>query len=153
MVMSESTGSRKSAGEQARSLLQRLYEEVVGQGNLQAAEELVSPDFVDHVPQPFPGQPTTGVKAITWLAGTIRTALPDVHVTIEDLLVDGNRAVARVTWKGTHTGRLLGIEPTGRTISFAGFDMLRIIDGKIAEHWGQVDVLAMLAQLGFLPDL
>jgi predicted ester cyclase len=81
----------------------------------------------------------------------LRTALPDLQVSIEDTIAVGDRVVTRVTWQGTQLGPLLGADPTGKRMRFMGIDIARIVDGRIVEHWGQVDILGAMAQLGFLP--
>jgi steroid delta-isomerase-like uncharacterized protein len=141
------------ATEANKMLLRRFYEEIFDQGNLSAAEELVAPTFVDHVPQPLPGQPTSGSHAVTWLATQFRMAIPDVQVTVDELLASGDKVLARVTWNGTHTGSFMGIDPTGKHFKVKGIDLVRIDDGKIVEHWGQIDVLDIIGQLGWMPML
>jgi predicted ester cyclase len=148
--LSAEAGPATQVGE---TLLRRFYDVVVNGGDLTAAEAMVTPNFVDHVPHAFPVQPTTGAAALTWLVSRLRTAFPDLSVTVDDVLAAPNRAVARVTWSGTHTGELMGTTPTNRPIRITGFDMVRIEDGRFAEHWGQVDVLGLIEQLGYLPDL
>lgn len=132
-------------------LLRRFYDEIFNQGHLDVAGELIASDFVDHIPRPMPGQPSEGAAAVTWLASLLRTAFPDLHVSLDEVLEVGDRLVARVTWSGRQTGQLLGADPTGKRIKVAGIDIIRFSDGKIVEHWGQMDVLGMLGQLGFLP--
>jgi steroid delta-isomerase-like uncharacterized protein len=142
-------------GEQVQrnsGLVHRFYHEIFVHGNVDTVKEFVAEDFVDHVPQPMPGQPTRGAEAIAWTASMLRTALPDLTMSIDDLIAAGDRVVTRVTWQGTQTGPLLGADPTGKRMSFMGIDIVRVVNGRIAEHWGQVDVLAAMAQLGFLPE-
>jgi steroid delta-isomerase-like uncharacterized protein len=133
------------------TLMRRFYEEILNKGNLAVADALVASRFVEHIPLPFPGQPTIGPEAIKWLVTRFRTVFPDLHATIEDLLAVDDKVAVRVTWTGTHEGQILGVHPTGKRVKVTGFDMVRIEDGKLAEHWGQLDMLGMLGQLGFLP--
>jgi predicted ester cyclase len=72
--------------------------------------------------------------------------------TIEDVVAEGDRVVVRWTNSGTHIGVFAGIPPTGRSFVIAGIDIYRVADGKLAEHWHVVDQLAMMAQLGLLPE-
>jgi predicted ester cyclase len=88
---------------------------------------------------------------VRYFASMLRTALPDLQVSIEDTIAVGDRVVTRVTWQGTQLGPLLGADPTGKRMRFTGIDIARVVDGRIAEHWGQVDILRAMAQLGFLP--
>jgi predicted ester cyclase len=149
------TGTAQSPSAQIEAnvaLMRRLYEDVVNHQNRAALTEILAPDFVDHIPQPLPGQPSSGLKALEWFIDTARTAIPDLHVTVDDIIAAGDKVVARVTWQGTQKGRLLGAEPTGKPLQFMGIDIARIADGKIVEHWGQIDVLRVIAQLGFMPS-
>lgn len=135
------------------AIMRRFYRDVLETGNTAAVAELVAPGFVDHIPQPIPGQPLTGPEAITSFVGMLRTAIPDIHVTLHEVMADETTVMARVTWTGTHSGTFMRKDPTGKRIKATGFDMARIADGKIVEHWGQIDVLGILGQLDFLPDL
>ena len=83
--------------------------------------------------------------------GRLLQAFPDLHVTIEDLIAEGEKVVARNTVTGTHTGEYLGLAPTGKFISYNEIFICRFANGKIAETWGSVDVLSQLRQLGALP--
>jgi predicted ester cyclase len=74
-----------------------------------------------------------------------------MHMTVEDLIAEGDTVVARVVIRGTHRGEYMGLPATGKQIEFSGFDCLRIVDGKFAEHWGTFDQLSMMQQLGALP--
>lgn len=133
-------------------LVRRFYSEIFNSGNLSAADEIVGPDFVEHIPQPVPGaHSTTGPDAIRSFASMFREAIPDLSVSIDDVIASGDKVVTRVTWQGTQKGPLFGADPTGKHMRFTGIDIVRIEDGKFVEHWGQVDVLAALDQLGFLP--
>ena len=75
--------------------------------------------------------------------------MPDYHTTIEDLIAEGNKVVARVTLTGTHTGDFYGIPPTGKRINLSAIYIVRIQDGKIVEHWGEENGVTVLRQLGF----
>jgi steroid delta-isomerase-like uncharacterized protein len=81
----------------------------------------------------------------------IRGALPDTHISIEDILVCGDRIAVRVILKGTHTGPGLGVPPTGRKVSVQGIIIVRVVDGRIREGWNSYDQLGLLRQIGALP--
>lgn len=140
-----------TSAEENTALVQCFYEEIFNLGNLTAAEEIVSPDFVDHIPSPLPDQPTHGPEAIKWFATMYRNAFPDLRVTLEDVMTCHDRVITRVIWEGTQKGQLFGADPTGRKIRVTGIDIARVAAGRLVEHWGQIDVIEMLAQLGFLP--
>jgi predicted ester cyclase len=81
----------------------------------------------------------------------LRGGLPDLHMTIEDILADGDKVTVRLTVEGTHKGAQLGIPPTGRRIRIAGIVVLRIAHGQLVEGWNSWDQLGLLRQIGALP--
>ncbi len=112
-------------------------------------DELVADDYVGH----FPPNPTLhGPEGLKAFNAQAVTAFPDVRVTIEDLLAQGDEVVARWTLRGTHEGALRGgIPATGRRVEVSGITISRIRNGKLVENWGNYDLLGMLQQLGVLP--
>jgi predicted ester cyclase len=82
-----------------------------------------------------------------------RAAFPDGSMTIEDMIAEGEKVVTRKTYRGTHQGEFLSIPPTGRHVSLGLIDIMRIVDGKVVEHWNVGDDLGMLQQLGVIPPL
>lgn len=137
------------SGQQNKALYRRLIEEGMNRGELAAVDELMAPDLVEHEALP-PGIPQTrdGVKQLFAL---LRSAFPDLHVTIEDLIADGDTVAARITFRGTHRGEFARIQATGRVVAWGAIDLVRIRGGKIVEHWGEVDRLSLLQQLGVIP--
>ena len=77
----------------------------------------------------------------------LRDVFSDIHVTVEDRIIDGDKVVARNTWTGTHRGAFLGIEPTGKQVSFNTIDIWRVEGGKFAEHWDVIDIAGLQKQL------
>ena len=77
-----------------------------------------------------------------------RKAFPDLHLTIDDLISEGDQVVFRVTVRGTHQGAFMGISPTGKSVTVTAIDIARFVNGKIVEHWGQMDSLGLMQQLG-----
>jgi predicted ester cyclase len=133
-------------------LVRRFYDEIFNNGNLAVADEIIAPEFVEHIPQPVPGTHiTTGPEAIRSFASMFREAIPDLSVSVDDVIAAADKVVTRVTWQGTQKGPLFGADPTGKRLRFTGIDIVRVGDGRIIEHWGQVDVLGALSELGFLP--
>lgn len=133
-------------------LVRRFYDEIFNKGHLAVADEIIAAEFVEHIPQPVPGTHSTiGPEAIRTFASMFRGAIPDVHVAIDDIIAAGDKVVARVTWEGTQTGSLFGADATDKSVRFMGIDIVRLESGKLVEHWGQVDVLAAISQLGYLP--
>jgi steroid delta-isomerase-like uncharacterized protein len=115
----------------------------------QAIDELAAPDVVIHTPLPFE---TTGTALLKDLFARLLHAYPDLHIQIEDLIVDGDRVASRNTVTGTHLGEYLGLPATGRSVRYDEVVIMRFADGRIAESWAVVDVLAQLRQLGVLDD-
>jgi predicted ester cyclase len=127
-------------------VVRRLIEEGFNQGRLDVAAELTSAELVEH--QNFgPDHPSgeAGVKAVI---SSLRRAFPDFHLAIEQLTVDGDTVWLRMVGTGTNDGPFMGNEPTGRPMRTDVFDLLRVADGKIVEHWGVPDRLGTLFQLG-----
>ena len=131
-------------------MIKRFYTEVLEGGNLDLIEELVSDDFVDH--DPLPGQ-SPGKDGVGFFVNTMRAAFPDLRATTtEPALMDGNLEARYVVLTGTHQGELMGIAATGRSVEFSGIDIIRIDDGKVAEHWGATDTLSLMQQIGAVAE-
>ena len=79
------------------------------------------------------------------------TAFPDLHFTVEDLIAEGDKVVARLTVRGTQQGAFMGIPPTGKHVTVTGIDINRLAGGKSVEHWLNMDTLGLLQQLGVIP--
>jgi len=135
--------------EQNKALIGRFIEELFNRGNMSLADEMLAPDFVDREQLP-PGIPNDreGVKVLTTM---LRGAFPDFKATIDDILAEGDKVVVRMTWSGTHKGEFMGIPATGKRVSFGVIDIIRIAGGKLVEHWGQMDSMGMMQQLGAIP--
>jgi steroid delta-isomerase-like uncharacterized protein len=120
-----------------KAIVKRVYE-IISTGDFDRAEEIADPDAPDN--ELLPGDPPT--KLINTFKETFseaRKAFPDMRVTVEDLLAEGDRVAARVTMRGTHRGEFQGLAPTGKWIQVRAIDMFRISNGKIVEHWGHAD--------------
>jgi steroid delta-isomerase-like uncharacterized protein len=111
-------------------------------------DEAVDPNLLFHAPVP---SDMTGVQALKQVWVTLLRAFPDLHVAIEDVVAEGDKVVYRNTVTGTHQGEYRGLPPTGRSVTYNEIFIIRFADGRIAEIWGVVDVLAQLKQLGVLP--
>jgi steroid delta-isomerase-like uncharacterized protein len=114
----------------------------------QAIDELVAPDVVLRTPLPVDG---TGAEAFRQVWTTLGRAFPDLHIATEDLIAEDDKVVARQVVTGTHRAEYLGLAPTGRSVTYDEIFILRFEDGRVAETWGVVDVLAQMRQLGLLP--
>jgi steroid delta-isomerase-like uncharacterized protein len=128
-----------------KALMRRFYDEVMNQGRLEVLDELVADDFVEY--EALPGGPT-GKDAPRDFVATFRAAFPDMRVTLEDAIEEGDKVVARARLSGTHQGEFMGIPATGSKIDIQMIDIVQIRDGRAIAHWGVSDNLAMLEQLG-----
>jgi steroid delta-isomerase-like uncharacterized protein len=135
--------------EQNKALFRRFVDEVFNHGNMSLVDELVAPDFVEHEELP-PGIPQDreGAKQLTTM---LRSAFPDFKATIHDIIAEGDKVAVRMTWSGTQQGEFMGIPPTGKSVSIGVFDIVRVAGGKLVEHWGQMDNMGMMQQLGVIP--
>ena len=119
--------------------------DAISQGDPDALEPLIAPDVVDH--NPFPGQ-APGLPGIKqWLA-SVRSSLPDLQGSVEDVVAEDDRLAARVTWHGTHRGDLMGVPPTNERIAMTAFHHMRFEAGRVAEWWGVADLVGALRQIG-----
>jgi predicted ester cyclase len=121
-----------------------------GDGELlsKTIDELVEPDALIRTPLPIEA---TGAQLVKEVFGRLRRAYPDLHVTIEDLIEEGDKVVFRNTVTGTHQGEHMGIPPTGRSVTYNEIFIARFAGGRVAETWGVVDVLSQMKQLGVIP--
>jgi predicted ester cyclase len=135
--------------EQNKAVVRQLLDEVFRRGDVTRVDFYLAPSFVEHEELP-PGIPggSEGVKALTTM---LHAAFPDFGITIDDVIAEGDRVVVRQTWSGTHQGEFMGIPPTGRRVSFGVIDILRMADGRCVEHWGQMDSMGLMQQLGANP--
>jgi steroid delta-isomerase-like uncharacterized protein len=113
-------------------------------------DELLAPDYINHSPG-TPDQPAgpEGVKAVVSM---FRSGMPDLRVTIDDMIAEGDKVATRYTIEGTHEGELFGVPPTGRRLSIESMTVERVSGGKIREHWRITDTLDMMQQLGVFPE-
>ncbi len=117
--------------------------------NLDALDEFFDAEIIDHsLPPDWPH----GIAALKQIMSTGYEVLPDLHYTIEDIIVADDKVVVRFTRRGTHRAEFMGVAPSGREVTWTGIDIFRIADGKIVEHWGNFDQLSMMQQLGAVPS-
>jgi steroid delta-isomerase-like uncharacterized protein len=131
-----------------KTIAERFNEDVWGRGDEAALEELLAPDFVDHDALPGQSPDREGHRQIL---AAFRSAFPDLNVTTEDIVSEGDKVVTRWTARGTHQGELMGIAPTGKGVTIKGIDVLRVAEGRIAERWAQFNDLEVMQQLGAVP--
>jgi predicted ester cyclase len=130
------------------AVIRRLIDEGFTRGRLEVADELVADHVIEH--QDFGPGHADGPEGVKGVIASLRRAFSDFELTIEDLVVDGDTVWIRNVATGTNDGQYLGHKPTGRRVRINVFDMARVVDGRIVEHWGVPDRLAVLFQLGLL---
>ena len=132
-----------------KAQFRRTYEELLNQGVLDVADELIAPDFINHEAPPGMDR---GPESMRGLANMLRTAFPDLHFNIEELVAEGDIVAGRLTMSGTHKGPLMGMPPTERSMRQAHMHFVRFREGKAVEQWGVRDDLSMMQQLGVIPE-
>jgi len=125
----------------------RQFVEALNRRDLAAAAELLAPDVVIHTP----GADVEGRKGWREFVAGFLAAFPDLHLTIEDTIAEGDKAVMRWTERGTHEGQFADTAPTGKVVTLSGMDIYRLAGGKIAEAWIWSDTLGLLQQIGAIP--
>jgi steroid delta-isomerase-like uncharacterized protein len=135
-------------GENAE-LIQRFYDEMLSEGNLDKLDELVTDDVVDHQPG-LPGQPE-GKDGVRFFVETMRGAFSDLKATVGKSVESGDLAAAHVTITGKHTGEFMGVPGSDKSFEIEGIDIIRVEDGRCAEHWGVTDNMSLMQQIGGIP--
>jgi predicted ester cyclase len=137
-----------SATEINKAAFRELLEVEISGARFELTERLVHPDFFDHTNPPGLQHGLEGHRGIVTL---FHSAFPDGQWVVEDLIAEGDRVVARTTFRGTQTGDFFGLPATGKRVEMTGVHIGRFVDGKIIEHWGSNDDLGMMRQLGTIP--
>jgi steroid delta-isomerase-like uncharacterized protein len=129
-------------------VIARFLEEVINQGRLEQADELVAVDFVELDPLPGQKQGREGLKEVV---GILRSAFPDIYWSVDETVASGDKVVTRFTWTGTHRGTFLGVPATGRSVNVKGVVIDRLAAGKMADSRILMDNFTMMQQLGVIP--
>jgi steroid delta-isomerase-like uncharacterized protein len=134
-----------------KNIVRRLFEEVWNKGNLQVTDDLFTPNYTHHDSStPDVGR---GPESERKRATLYRTAFPDLRLTVEDIIAEGETVVARWSCRGTHKGDLNGIAPTGKHVNITGISIARFTNGKMSEGFVNWDALSLMQQLGVVPEL
>lgn len=141
--------TRSDRAASAETVVRRLIDEGFSQGRLDVADELVADEVREH--QNFGPDHADGADGVKAVISSLRRAFSDFKLTIEDLVVAGDVVWTRNVATGTNDGSFMGRPPTGLPMRIDVFDVLRVVDGKIVEHWGVPDRLGLLVQLGAKP--
>jgi steroid delta-isomerase-like uncharacterized protein len=131
--------------EDNKTVCRRLIDEVVNRGNLALADSIIAPSYVYHGAG---GLELRGPEGIKQLVTIYRTAFPDLKMTIDDMIAEGDKVATRWTARGTHRGDLAGVAATGRPTTVTGIVISRLAGGKIVEEFESFDELGMLRQVG-----
>ena len=131
------------------TVVDRFIEEVINQGRLEVADEIVAEDFIELDPLPGQRQGREGLKEVI---GMMRTAFPDIHWVAEESICSGEKVVTRFTWTGSHRGPFMGIPATGKSVAVKGVVIDLLAEGRMKESRILMDSLGMLQQLGVIPS-
>lgn len=137
------------SAEENKAVVRRLVEDVVNRGDLAVVDEIFATDFVNRSLATGITPDREGIKQYITI---LRSAFPDYHNIIEDLIAEGDRVVARVICRGTHRADFMGIAPTGRSVAFSAISIFRFAGGRVVERWNNTDDLGLLQQLGVVPQ-
>lgn len=137
--------------EENKALARRFMDEVYNKGNLDLIDEVVAPNWVEHNPNTPEGM-SGRVDDSKRFVEMYRNAFPDLHITIEDLIAEGDKVVMRWTARGTHQGELMGVPPSGNRVEVTGINIERLEGGKFVESWSNYDFLGLMQQIGAVPS-
>ena len=132
--------------EENKALARRSWK-VVTEGSLDTLEDALAEVYADDCILHEPDEDIVGIEGLTQFVSTIRS-VPDLRITLEDDMAEGNKVVSRWTGQGTHQGELMGIAPTGNQVTITGITIHRIEDDKIVEEWENWDALGLMQQIG-----
>jgi predicted ester cyclase len=136
---------RKMSLEDNKAIVRRFYEEVVNTGKVDGIESLISPEYTEVLDGE---RHVTGIEGAKAHTTGVRQTYPDLHLTIEQQIAEGEWVVTCITARGTHKGWWLGIKPTGKRVAFTGVNVDRVVDGRIVEHGGAANMLGPLLEIG-----
>ena len=137
--------------EENKALMRRFYEEVYNQKNLAAIDDYIAPNFFNHSASQLGITGGGDLEHVKQFVSMVMQVFPDLHYTVEDLIAEGDKVVARLTISGTQQGAFMGIPATGKHVTVSNIEIFRITNGRGVETWVQVDFLGLLQQLGAIP--
>ncbi len=130
------------------TVVRRLIDEGFSAGRLAVTDELIADDLLEH--QDYGADHAPGAEGVRAVIRSLKRAFPDFRLEIQDVVVAGDVVWTRNVATGTNDGSFLGHAPTGKPIQIDVFDVLRVVDGRVVEHWGVPDRLGVLLQLGLM---
>lgn len=128
-----------------KAIYQHYIQQVFNQGQVDLLDELLSPSYLYHEAPPGTLPGAEGIKQVVSM---FRAAFPDLEITIDDQVAEGDLVCTRATTRGTHQGEIFGIPATGKAVTMNGLTLVRIVEGRIAESWVKNDVMSLMHQLG-----
>ena len=137
---------------QENKALARRSWEIVTKGDLGTLDDALQKVYADDVVMHEPDEDVRGIEGMKRFVSRIRSAFPDLRVTLEDDIAEGEKVVSRWRAQGTHQGELMGIAATGNEVAITGITIHRIEDGKIVEEWENWDALGLMQQIGAVPS-
>lgn len=129
-----------------KEILRRALEDIFNLGKLDVAGELIHPDYINHDASPGQSGGPDGVKHVARL---YRSAFPDLHLSVERMIAEGDWVTVHVREQGTHRGVFQGIAPTGHHVIWTWIGIYRIAGGRLIERWGRIDTQELYEQLGY----
>lgn len=144
-----SQASVMSQSDSNKAGTKRFYEDVMNNHKLASIDELCAANFVDH--NPDPGHSGQGIDDLKKTMAEMGASFPDMHVTVNNMVAEGDMVAANITMTGTWKGDMMGMKANGKSFKADACDFLRIKDGKAVERWGVFDVMSMMRQLGMAP--
>lgn len=134
--------------EENKKIINYFIEEIINRKNLNAADVIVSEDFIEHLP--FPGQ-GPGREGLKFALNSMFTGFPDMHWTVQEQIAEGEKVVTRFTWTGTHQGEFMGIPPTNKSVEVWGVVIDVVRNNLFSESRIIMDSIGLLQQLGVMP--
>jgi steroid delta-isomerase-like uncharacterized protein len=136
--------------EENKEKTRRFLEEAFNEGNLSVVDEIFASDYVQH--DPANPEEISGPEGAKGFVQMYRSAFPDIHITVEDQIAEGDAVVTRWTGRGTHQGELFGIPPSGNQVETSGITIYHFSGGKGVESWSNYDALGLMQQIGAIPE-
>ena len=132
-----------------KALVQQMVDVIQNQHQLERMADFFEPNFVNHLDH-MPDSPLNSIEKAQQVFQQMFTALPDLRVTIQRQVAEGDTVMTHKIFQGTHVGSFMGVAPSGQPITFGVIDILRVENGKIVEHWAIQDRLGLMQQLGLM---
>jgi steroid delta-isomerase-like uncharacterized protein len=138
--------------EENKKAVIRGWIEAFNERDLEAEADFLAPGYVAHVPSPQGPLDLEGLAAWRGFTAPFVEAFPDLRLTIQAMAAEGDTVAARVAFGGNHRGEFQGIPPTDKEVNFTSMEFNRVVNGKVEEHWVEIDLLRVLGQLGAIPE-